>query len=82
MSLWNLICQAALLDMICEWLSPKKHKQRPDTDYNMYQEWTEDDDQVADLESIQNDYDKLTEYYRKRLNSAQDDLYDDIYDDW
>lgn len=48
----------------------------------MDHEWTEDDDQVADLESIQNDYDKLTEYYQERLNSAQDDLYDDIYDDW
>lgn len=82
MSLWNLICQAALLDMICEWLFPERTEQCPDTDHNMDHEWTEDDDQVADLESIQNDYDKLTEYYQERLNSAQDDLYDDIYDDW
>lgn len=86
MSLWNLICQAALLDMICEWLFPKKHKQ-PDTDRNMYHGWTEYEDRADNLEEPKDmhyisDSDEILDYYDSNFLNDSPVLNDDIYDDW
>lgn len=87
MSLWNLICQAALLDMICEWLFPKKHEQRPDTDRNMYHGWTEYEDRIDNIDEPEDmqylsENDEIPDDYDSDSLNDSPDLYDNSYDDW